>query len=455
MTLRLLHTSDWHLGHTLHGVGREYEHARFLAWLLDRLESEAPDALLITGDVYETATPPARAERAFFDFLAEARRRRPDLDVVVIGGNHDSAQRLEAPAALLRALGVHVVASLPRGAGGEPEVADLVAPLTDAAGAVAAWVAAVPFLRPTDLPAPRDDAADPLIDGVARVYAAALAAAGERRAPGQALLATGHCYMTGATLSELSERRILGGNQHALPVDLFPEDVAYAALGHLHRPQTVGERVGVRYAGSPIPLSLSEVDYPHQVVRVDLEGERLAAVAPLLVPRAVEVRRVPASEPAPLDDVLALLEALPERDPEVPAERRPLLEVRVRVEAPEPGLRRRVEEALAGKAPRLVKLAVERSDAGASLADAQPQARLAEIEPGDVFRRCYRRRYPEQEPPAAWVEAFAELAAAVARGEEEPAAPTPEPEPAAPAAALAEPVRRRSSATGAGAGRVA
>src|SRR5262249_60409810 len=95
--MRPLHTSDWHLGHTLRGeVTREYEHAAFLAWLLDTCVREAADALVITGDVFDTATPPASAERMWFEFLAAVRRARPAMDVVAIAGNHDSPARLGA-----------------------------------------------------------------------------------------------------------------------------------------------------------------------------------------------------------------------------------------------------------------------------------------------------------------------------------------------------------------------
>src|SRR6478672_2359702 len=112
--MRLLHTSDWHLGHTLKEVAREHEHAAFLAWLLDACDREEPDALVITGDVFDSATPPATAERMWFELLAAARRRRPAMDIVAIAGNHDSPARLGAPSAILRELGVHVVGGLPR-----------------------------------------------------------------------------------------------------------------------------------------------------------------------------------------------------------------------------------------------------------------------------------------------------------------------------------------------------
>ena len=407
--MKLLHTSDWHLGHTLHGLSREHEHARFLAWLLETLEAERPDALLITGDIYETATPPVRAERTFFRFLADARKALPELDVVVIGGNHDSAQRLDSPRDLLRELGVHVVGSLGRRPGRELDLdlERLVLPLTRAGGEVGAWIAAIPFLRPIDLP-PVEAGYDPLVEGVRQVYAAAFDAARARCAPGQALLATGHAYLTGTRLSELSERAVLGGNQHALPVDLFPSDVAYAALGHLHKPQAVGDREGVRYAGSPIPLSLAEVDYAHQVVVVELSGATLDAVRALPVPRAVDMLRLPAAGPAPLDAVLPLLAELPARDEATAEVERPYLEVRLQTEGPSPGLRQQVEDALAGKQARLVKLSVTRHEQGAALADVAPQAQLTDLDPAEVFARCYRRAH-DDDPPADYVAAFAEL----------------------------------------------
>ncbi|MCA9687737.1 MAG: exonuclease subunit SbcD, partial [Myxococcales bacterium] len=101
--MRLLHTSDWHLGHTLRDQPRAMEHALFLGWLLERLLVERPDSLLVAGDIYDSANPPASAQAMFYRFLSAARRLRPDLDLVVIGGNHDSAARLDAPHPLLEA----------------------------------------------------------------------------------------------------------------------------------------------------------------------------------------------------------------------------------------------------------------------------------------------------------------------------------------------------------------
>lgn len=407
MPLRILHTSDWHLGHQLHGLPRVREHAAFLDWLLDTLEARASDALVIAGDVFETANPPAVAQQMWFDFLGRARRRLPALDILVIGGNHDSAARLDAPHPVLRALGIAVVGGVPRGEDGALDARRLVVPLHDAEGAVAAWAAAVPFLRPADLP--RVDAAqDPLVDGVRALYAEALALARSQRRPGQALVALGHCYMVGTTLSELSERRVLGGNQHALPVDLFPEDVAYAALGHLHKAQRVGGREGVRYSGSPIPLSMSEAGYRHQVLDVRLEGEALADVEAVPVPRSVGLLRLPAGGAAPLAEVLAAIADLPKREAEADPDALPYLEVSVQLSGAQAGLRREVEAALADRAARLVLLRVSYTGDGKALADHHRGATLHELQPVDVFERRWRQRFEEPPPPEV-LASFSEL----------------------------------------------
>lgn len=409
MPLRILHTSDWHLGHTLHDVPRGYEHARFIAWLGDTLEAERVDALIVAGDVFETANPSAAAQSVWYELLASTRARMPELDIAVVAGNHDSAARLDAPQPLLRGLNIHMVGGVPRTPTGEVDVDRMVVPLHDSTGAVAAQLVAVPFLRPADLPRDAEGpTGDPLIEGVRQMYARVIERARELREPGQALVATGHCYMIGTSLSKTSERRILGGNQHALPVDIFPDDIAYAALGHLHKPQRVGKREHIRYCGSPIPLAMSEARFPHQVLVVDIDGERVADIRPVEVPRAVDMIRVPASGAAPLDEVLPILAALPQLDAAADEGTRPHLEVVVALMRPEPKLRELVEGELEHKSPRLLKLSVEYTGDGASLAESNPAANLRDLDPLDVFLRRYRRDH-DSEPDTALIDAFSEL----------------------------------------------
>jgi exonuclease SbcD len=210
---------------------------------------------------------------------------------------------------MLERLGVRVVGALSRSTAGCFDLERLLVPLHNRAGEIAGWCAAVPLLRPVDLPFCADDTVDPLVEGVRQVYQQVLAAVRERRTPEQVLIATGHCYMVGTALSELSERKILGGNQHALPVDIFPDDTTYTALGHLHRAQAVGKREHIRYSGSPIPLSLDEEHYRHQVVQVDFERGDCKDITALPIPRRVESLRLPEKGPCPLEEVEPCLQA--------------------------------------------------------------------------------------------------------------------------------------------------
>lgn len=395
--MRIIHTADWHLGHTLHDFSREAEHAAFLDWLLRTLAEQDADALLIAGDVFDSATPPPSAQRSWYAFLARAWGLLPHLQIVVIAGNHDSAQRLEATRPLLEALGrLHVIGSCDR--------ERVVVPLLARDGSIAAWLGAVPFLRPADLPVGMEAA-----QGIAQVHGEILAAARARCSAHQALLAMGHCYMVGGAISELSERRIQCGNQAALPVDLFPNDVTYAALGHLHLAQSVGGRPHVRYAGSPLPLSLSEGGYHHSVTLLELVGAELGRIEALPVPRHVEILRLPASgaESWPLlRTELAKLAPCKDGDDQA---RYPFLELAVRLDRPEPTLRADVTELLQSRAVRLVRLGVSHAGEGGGLADAGlVLGGLDDLQPDDVFATRWRQKYGE-EPQAGHADAFAQL----------------------------------------------
>jgi exonuclease SbcD len=413
--MRLLHTSDWHLGQTLHNFDRTHEHQRFLDWLLDTIVAERVDALLVAGDVFDNANPSAAAQRQLYGFLQQARARAPGLDIVVIAGNHDSPGRLEAPGPLLAAHGTRVVGHVVRGADGAIDLERFLVPLTGADGQVGAWCVAIPFLRPGDVPRiQRDatatdapaDAFDTYLAGIRHLYAQAYELARARATAGQAIVAMGHCHMVGGDASPDSERRILIGGTEALPASMFDPSIAYAALGHLHLAQRVGKQEHLRYSGSPLPLSFAETSYRHQVLRIDLDGPRMAAIEPLHVPRAVELLRVPAS-PAPLKEAIAALVGLDL--PARPLHEQPYLEVRVLLDGPEPSLRAQVEAALEGKPVRLAKIEPTRRVQTAPGVDtAMTLDQLALLQPDDIFRRLWQQRFGE-EAPGDQLAAFAEL----------------------------------------------
>ncbi len=417
--VRFIHTSDWHLGQTLHNFERGFEHQAFLDWLIDTLVSEQTDALLISGDIFDNANPSAASQKQLYRFLQQAKARLPQLNIVLIAGNHDSPGRLEAPAPLLETLDACVIGFIPRLGDGSIDLARLVVPLKNAQGEIQAWCLAIPFLRPGDVPkrepVPGEDQStgDPYMEGIVLLYRQTLQYALTLRQPGQAIIALGHCHMVGGQISEESERRIVIGGTEALSSDMFDTNVAYAALGHLHLAQKVDKQEHLRYCGSPLPMSFAEVDYQHQVLRVDLAGETVGTITPLLVPRAVDLLRVP-KKAAHIDDVLAALANL-----DLPAtaepQQQPYLEVRVRLDAPEPGLRARIEAALEGKAVRLAK--IETSFAPKAAADGSASASiesldaLEKLQPEDIFQRLYQTRYAADAPPELKA-AFAELSLA-------------------------------------------
>jgi exonuclease SbcD len=408
--MRLLHTSDWHLGQTLHGFDRFHEHQCFLDWLLETLVAEDADALLIAGDVFDTANPSAASQKQLYRFLRQARSAAPHLNIVIIAGNHDSPGRLEAPGPLLEEHAVTLIGQVARDESGAIDIESLVRPLLRRNGDIAAWCLAVPFLRPGDVPR-IEESDNPYAAGVAELYRQALDCALARRARGQAIVALGHCHMSGSAQSMDSERRIVIGGSEALPASLFGPEIAYAALGHLHLAQRVGKMEHLRYCGSPLPLSFSEIDYRHQVLRIDLDGESAAQISALPVPRPVQLLRIPA-QPAPVDEVLALLAQLPEHG----AGPAPYLELRIALDQPEPGLRARVEAALQGRHARLARIDARLPQRrGIETAPPEQIEQLQQLQPDDIFRRLYRQKF-DADVPQEQMQAFAELVLAAAGG---------------------------------------
>nr|WP_314900242.1 exonuclease SbcCD subunit D C-terminal domain-containing protein [uncultured Deefgea sp.] len=406
--MRLIHTSDWHLGQTLHSFERDFEHQCFLDWLLDTLVTEQADALLIPGDIFDNANPSAAAQKQFYRFLQHAKTRVPHLNIVIIAGNHDSPGRLEAPAPFLEAMDACVIGFVPRTAEGDIDLSRLVVPLKNQHGEISAWCLAIPFLRPGDVPRLVDlpEGRDPYMAGITLLYQQALQHALSLRQLGQPIIALGHCHMVGGEISQDSERPIVIGGTEPLSAAMFDANIAYAALGHLHLAQLVGKQPHIRYCGNPIPMSFAEVAYPHQVLRIDLDGENASEITPLPIPRAVELLRIPA-KPAPLTAVLTELAALTFPDDLAP-QQHPYLEVRVRLDEPEPGLRAQIEAALEGKPVRLAKIETSFSASKNAPSETEALAELEQLQPDAIFARLYQQKFTA-DAPTELMAAFAEL----------------------------------------------
>jgi len=388
--LRLFHTSDWHLGQNLHGQERDFEHACFLEWLLRQLKLAQPDVLLIAGDIFDTVNPPVKAQERLYDFIVSAHEQQPLLTIVMIAGNHDSGSRIELPAPLMRRLRTHALGRVLWLDDGQLDSERLLLPLPNASGEIAAWCLALPFLRPAEVTGAH--LGDNYLRGIGQVHEWLIEAANAKRQQGQALIAISHAHMAGGSVSEDSERSLIIGNAEALPASLFGPSISYVALGHLHKPQKVNGEERIRYSGSPIPLSFSEISYQHQILDVVLDGETLVSVEPILIPRSVNLQRL---GPAPLAEILLQLAELPNIDLLAETQRQPWLEVRVTLDEPQPDLRHQVESALQGKAVRLVRIAAEYAgNRGADgVEDGSALIELDQLTPQELFSRAWLDNY--------------------------------------------------------------
>lgn len=409
--LTILHTADWHLGQAFFGFSREFEHSAFLDWLLIQLQRHQPQALLLAGDVFDTIHPSAAAQKLFYSFLARARAVQPDLQLIITAGNHDAGGRLEAPAGLLESFRIHVVGTPLKPDAPGLDLERLLIPVRGRSGDVEAFVVAMPFLRPADVP-PVPHAADPWLDGIRAAYRQAVDYAVQQRdkiAPEAAIIAMGHCHVAGGLETTDSERRLVIGHSEAVAPDIFPAELAYTALGHLHRAQSFRDG-RVRYCGSPIPLSFTESDYQHQVLRLEFSGRQLVTVEPLPVPRSVPLMTIPERGAEELDRLLLRLPELRSL-PAAPPEQQPFLRVQVLETGPDPGRRQKIEQALEGCPVRLVQTPTQKAvqfDAATANSADQPTADLSSLQPEDVLMKEFRNRYG-REPDLPLLLAFREV----------------------------------------------
>lgn len=393
--LRLLHTSDWHLGQSLRDLNREAEQQAFLQWLGDLLESRhragCPfHALLHAGDIFDGPNPSARAQELYYGFLERARHF---TKIILIAGNHDSAERLDAPGALLHKLGVHIV-------GAWPESTDLTPLLCAVQGeGEQGLVLAMPFLRNSDLGRYSHEEPNWFAQAHRRRWEALWQAGQASPYAGATAIGMGHCFAAGATINEDTERRV--GHQDELSLDIFPSGLAYLALGHLHKAQRVGGRESIRYCGSCIPLGFSEVDYAHQVLEVVLERGKFLSATPILIPRSRDFLLVPRHH-ASWQEVESAILALPDLSPDTSNDSlRPWAEVRIRLPSGGlPELRTRTQELFATKQAMLFRINALAAESGVPAWEQESRS-LDDLNCLEVFHRlCEEKQIPEEERPA-------------------------------------------------------
>lgn len=292
--MRILHTSDWHLGQHFMGKTRLEEHKAFLSWLVELVQSQAVDAVLVAGDVFDTGTPPSYARELYNDFIVQLQHTGAKL--VILGGNHDSVAMLNESRSLLGCLNVQVIPGV------LASIEQQVLTLTQRDGKPGAILCAVPFIRAREVMNSESgqSAADKqrsLQEAIADHYQQLFECAEQHSQAHQTahgtrlpIIGTGHLTTVGASSSD-SVREIYIGTLDAFPANAFPP-LDYLALGHIHRPQTVGGHEHIRYCGSPIALSFDEVGQQKQVLLVDVNADGLAAITPLPVPIFQPLARV-------------------------------------------------------------------------------------------------------------------------------------------------------------------
>jgi exonuclease SbcD len=404
--MRILHTSDWHLGLSLGALSLGPDHDLFLAWLRGALREHAVDALIVAGDVFDTMQPSAEAQGRYFRFLAQVAESGVQ-QVVIVGGNHDSPSRLDAPAEVLAALQVRVVG------GYESDGPDdrYLVPLRGRGGQVEAVCVALPYVHEFRLGV-RTTELDP---GLVRAsftqrftaLYARLCDAAQARWPGLPLVGTGHLTLGASSPDDYPQPIHQVGSIDGLPDSVVDPRLQHLALGHIHRCYPLADR-RAWYSGTPVATGFTEAS-ARKVLLVDLDPDvsGRASVTPIEVPRPRAMRVIEGAPAA----VCAALRALRWDEPLPPA-----LSLRVALDGPAPDLLGRVNDALAvhPDGARPVVCAVDTRAAAGAAAGAEGEAlvgpSLAELQPEDVLEAlCTRRGVVD---PAPLRQAFAQLRAA-------------------------------------------
>ena len=276
ISMKIISTSDWHLGNLFHGNDRLPEHRHFLNWLLSQITTHKPDALLVAGDIFDNGNPSAAAQRTYYEFLADATQACPDMTIVITAGNHDSSNRLEAPRPLLERYNVEIRGNVRRtwvasddmeGASGcwQTDYDDLIIPVQGRAGD-SIVVLAVPYLR-------SDVMADESYSHGVNRFLQQLTDRARQLYPDKPTVMMAHLYASGTDIAknDASEKIIVGG-QEEVSIDKWEGHPDYMTCGHIHKRQHIWGTNWARYTGSALPMSFAEKDYSHGVDLLTIEN---------------------------------------------------------------------------------------------------------------------------------------------------------------------------------------
>ncbi|MEM6050460.1 exonuclease subunit SbcD [Erwinia sp. P7711] len=384
--MRILHTSDWHLGQFFYTKSRAAEHQAFIDWLLEQAVEKQVDAIIVAGDIFDTGAPPSYARELYNRFVVKLQQTRCEL--VVLGGNHDSVATLNESRELLACLNTRVIAA----ASDDP--AQQVLMLNTREGKPGALLCAIPFLRPRDITLSKAGQSGrekqlTLLEAITQHYQRCWQAAlevRERHNLPLPIIATGHLTTVGVTKSD-AVRDIYIGTLDAFPAQAFPP-ADYIALGHIHRAQRIANSDHIRYSGSPIPLSFDELGKEKSVFLVDFADGRLSKVETLPIPLFQPMQMIKGS----LEEIEQQLAAiLPREDGKTV-----WLDIEISTHAWLNDLQRRIQE-LTEKLPVEVVLLRRSREQRDQVINRQNNETLSELSVQEVFSR--RLALEEHEEP--------------------------------------------------------
>ncbi len=388
--MRLIHTSDWHLGQYFFTKSRAAEHQAFLRWLTEQVENHQVDAVIVAGDIFDTGSPPSYARELYNRFVVEL--QHTGCQLIVLAGNHDSVATLNESRELLSCLNTRVIATV-----GE-DLAQQILVLNQRDGTPGAVLCAIPFLRPRDLIASQagqsgSDKQLALQEAIAAHYDALYQAAlAERERLGVPLpiIATGHLTTVGVTTSD-SVRDIYIGTLDAFPAQAFPP-VDYVALGHIHRAQCVAKTEHIRYSGSPIALSFDELSKVKSVYLLDFDGATLHSIDTLDIPQFQPMKMIKGT----LTDIEQQLKQFAGTDTSKPV----WLDIEVATQDYLSDIQRRIQ-ALTAELPVEVVLLRRSKEQRINSIEQQEKETLSELTVGEVFERRLAQEQDPDEPRQA------------------------------------------------------
>lgn len=384
--IKAIITSDWHIGNNFHGYDRTEDHINYFLQLEELITSEKPDALFVCGDIFDNANPSAMSQQLYFETLNNLTEKNPQLQIVIIAGNHDSAFRMEAPSPFLRQKHIFVIGTVHK-EGEEIDFSRHIIPVHSLKNPDEQLLClAVPYLREGDYPK-----AESYGGGVKEFISGVLKKADSQFNKKIPKILLAHLYANGSEIADGSSERIIVGGSEQVSTSAWNPEISYTALGHIHKRQTVGGHPNIRYCGSALPMSFTERNYKHgaDILTINpdgtyvLESRNFDLLHPLL---SFPDTALPWEK---LEDKLKEL-----RDKNDTTARECYLQLNVYIETPDSSLTTKIEEALKDKKVKLCKIQpfypqLEQDD---ELMNIQSIERLRKLEPIDMLKKIYQNK---------------------------------------------------------------